>query len=252
MQLENKVAVITGASRGMGAAIAKRFAHEGASVVIASRKQDALNEVLDEIEQSGGKGMAIATHTGEQEQCKTLIEQTVGMFGTVDILVNNAATNPHFGPVLDSEQSHWQKTFEVNVMGYFWTSRYAAEVMQRNGGGKIINMASLAGLYPGPFMGVYSVSKAAVIMMTKVFAQELGRDNIRVNAIAPGIIKTKFAKAVWDNPDLNAQYESKNPMGRIGDPEEVVGAALFLASDASSYVNGDVIVLDGGHSLNGF
>ncbi|MCI0710057.1 MAG: glucose 1-dehydrogenase [Chloroflexi bacterium] len=252
MQLENKVAVITGASRGMGEAIARAFAQEGATVVIASRKQEMLDEVMDEIERAGGKGMAIATHTGEQQQCQRLIEQTVGTFGTVDILINNAATNPHFGPILDSEQSHWQKTFDVNVMGYFWTSRYAAEVMQRNGGGKIINMASLAGLYPGPFMGVYSVSKAAVIMMTKVLAQELGRDNIRVNAIAPGIIKTKFAEALWGNPQLNTQYENKNPMGRIGDPQEVVGAALFLASDASSYINGDVLMLDGGHSVNGF
>ena len=252
MQLENKVAVITGASRGMGEAIAKRFSLEGATVVIASRKQDMLDEVLDEIEQAGGKGMAIATHTGEQEQCKQLIDQTVGRFGTVDILINNAATNPHFGPVLDSELSHWQKTFDVNVMGYFWTSRYAAEVMQKNGGGKIVNMASVTGLAPGPFMGVYSVSKAAIIMMTKVLAQELGRDNIRVNALAPGIIKTKFAQALWGNPQLNEQYIQKNPLGRIGDPEDIVGAALFLASDASSYVNGDVIVLDGGHNLNSF
>lgn len=252
MELENKVAVITGASRGMGEAIAKRFALEGATVVIASRKQDALDQVIGEIEQAGGKGMAIATHTGEHEQCKNLIEQTVSAFGTVDILVNNAATNPHFGPILDSELSHWEKTFEVNVMGYFWTSRHAAEVMQKNSGGKIINMASVTGLAPGPFMGVYSVSKAAVIMMTKVLALELGRDNIRVNAIAPGIIKTKFARALWGNPQLNEQYVQKNPMGRIGDPEEAVGAALFLASDASSYVNGDVIVLDGGHNLNSF
>lgn len=252
MQLENKVAVITGASRGMGEAIALAFAREGARVVLASRKQEALDDVVAKIETDGGTANAMATHTGDQAQCRQLIEHAVSTFGSVDILVNNAATNPHFGSILDAEASQWQKIFDVNVMGYYWCSRYAAEHMQQHGGGKIINMASVTGLYPGPFMGIYSVSKAAVIMLTKVMAHELGRDNIRVNALAPGIIKTRFAEALWGNPQLSQRYEDSNPLGRIGEADEVVGAAVFLASDSSSYVNGDVIMLDGGHSLNGF
>lgn len=252
MQLADKVAVITGASRGMGYEIALAFAREGATVVIASRKQDALDEVLGELEAVGGKCAAFATNTGYMEQCKALIDQTIGLFGRVDILVNNAATNPHFGPVMTSEPSHWQKIIDVNLMGYFWMSKFAAEFMQGNGGGKIINMASVAGISPGPMMGVYSVSKAAVIMMTKVLAQELGGYNIQVNAIAPGIIKTKFAEALWSNPQLLKAYTDRTPAGRVGEPEEIAGAAVYLASAQSSYHNGDVLTLDGGNSTMGF
>ncbi len=252
MQLANKVAIITGASRGIGLAIALAFAHEGATVVIASRKQEALDDVLGELEGVGGKCAAFATNTGYMEQCQALIEQTVGTFGRVDILVNNAATNPHFGPVLTSEASQWQKIIDVNLMGYFWMSKFAAEFMQNNGGGKIINMASVAGISPGPMMGVYSVSKAAVIMMTKVLAQELGGHNIQVNAIAPGIIKTRFAEALWSNPALLKAYTDRTPAGRVGEPEEIAGAAVYLASAQSAYHNGDVLVLDGGNSTMGF
>lgn len=252
MQLENKIAIITGASRGMGKAIAQEYARQGASIVIASRKQEMLDEVVAEIESEGGTARAKATHTGDAEQCQQLVQYTVEEFGRVDILVNNAATNPHFGPLLTAEASHWQKIFDVNLMGYFWLSKFAAEAMQELGGGKIINMASVAGIVPGPFMGVYSVSKAGVLMMTKSLAQELGPHNIQVNAIAPGIIKTKFAEALWSNPDLLKRYTDRTPAGRIGDPEDVVGAALYLASDQSNYQTGDVFVIDGGNMIMGF
>lgn len=252
MQLADKVAVITGASRGIGLSIALAYAREGATVVIASRKQDVLESVLPEIESIGGKCAAFATNTGYADQCKTLIDQTIATFGRVDILVNNAATNPHFGPVMTSEASHWQKIIDVNLMGYFWMSKFAAEFMQEHGGGKIINMASVAGISPGPMMGVYSVSKAAVIMMTKVLAQELGGFNIQVNAIAPGIIKTRFAEALWSNPSLSKAYTDRTPAGRVGEPEEIAGAAVYLASSQSSYHNGDVLILDGGNSTMGF
>lgn len=252
MLLKDKVAIVTGASQGIGKEIALGFVREGAKVVIASRKQDGLDAVVNEIEQMGGTALALPTHTGITEQCQQLIQKTVDTFGRVDILVNNAATNPHFGPVMTSEASHWQKIFEVNVMGYFMLSKFAAEIMQKNGGGKIINMASVAGLTPGPMMGVYSVSKAAVIMITKVMAQELGGYNIQVNAIAPGIIRTKFAEALWTNDDISKMFLERTPAGRFGEVEDLVGAALYLASEQSKYHTGDVLVIDGGNSTMGF
>lgn len=249
MRLENKIAVVTGASRGIGKAIAAGFVKEGATVVIASRKQEALDEAANELRQNGGTVAAIATHTGYEDQCQALIDQTVERFGRVDIMVNNAATNPHFGSLLDAEPSQWQKTFEVNIMGYFWLCKYAALNMQTHGGGKIINMASVVGFQPGFMMGVYSVSKAAVIMLTKALAQELGSDNIQVNAIAPGIIKTRFAAALWDNEAILQRHEERTPLGRIGQPEEISEAAIFLASQGANYLTGHVMVIDGGTTI---
>lgn len=252
MLLENKVAIITGASRGIGEAIALAYAAQGATVIAASRKMENLAPIVDAITAQGGKALAIPTHTGDPDQCHALIARTIEAFGRVDILVNNAAANPHFGPVLSAEATHWQKIVEVNIMGYFWLSKFAAEDMQQHGGGKIINMASVAGIAPGPFMGIYSISKAAILMMTQVLAQELGPYNIQVNAIAPGIIKTKFAEVLWSNPTLNKQYTDRTPLGRIGEPDDLVGAAVYLASDLSRYHTGDVLVLDGGNSTMGF
>ncbi|NDJ87220.1 MAG: glucose 1-dehydrogenase [Chloroflexi bacterium] len=253
MQLENKVAIVTGASRGIGKAIAIAFAREGARVVLASRKQELLDDVVSEIEADGGTARAVATHTGDPMQCKALVDAAIGAFGKVDILVNNAATNPHFGPLLTAEASHWQKILDVNLMGYFWLSKFVTEgSMQASGGGKIINMASTAGINPGPLMGVYSVSKAAVIMLTKALAQELGGFNIQVNAIAPGIVKTRFAQALWGSPDILKRYTDRTPLERIAAPEDIIGPVVYLASDQSGYHTGDVLLLDGGNSIMGF
>lgn len=251
MRLKDKVAIITGASRGIGEAIAKGYAREGASVVIASRKQDGLNALVPEIQEYGGEVRAFATHTGDLAQCKALIEKTVAEFGKVDILVNNAATNPQFGSMMESEPSVWQKIYEVNVMGYFYLCRYAAENMrERKAGGKLINVASVLGIQPHFTMGVYSISKAAVLAMTQALAQELAVDNIQVNAIAPGIIKTKFAEALWSNEQIHNRLIENTPAGRIGAPEELVEAAIYLASEGSSYMTGQVMVVDGGASLS--
>lgn len=253
MRLKDKVAVITGASRGIGQAIAEGYLREGAKVVIASRKAEALEATAAELrEATGGEVLPIATHTGQPDQCAALIQGAVDAFGRVDILVNNAATNPHFGPMLSAEASHWQKTFEVNVMGYFFMAKFAAEAMQKTGGGKIINVASVVAFQPGFMMGVYSCSKAAVVMMTKALAQELAPDQIQVNAIAPGFIKTKFSQTLWTNEALHERIQSSTPAGRMGEPEELVGVAVMLASADSNFMTGETLMIDGGVSLSGY
>ncbi len=249
LQLTNKVAIITGASRGIGEAIAATYAQAGAAVVLTSRKMENVGPVAEAIRAAGGRAIAIAAHAGDQAAAEAVVQAALAEFGRVDILVNNAAANPHFGPILTAEASHWDKIFEVNVKGYFFMIKAAAPLMQTQGGGKIINMASIAGINPGPLMGVYSVSKAAVIMLTKALAAELASANIQVNAIAPGFIKTRFSAALWTNPSLSAGIERLTPAGRIAEPDELTGAALYLASDASSFTTGSVLVVDGGITL---
>ena len=253
MRLENKIAVITGASRGIGLAMPEGFLPEGPKVVLASRKQEALDEAAAALrEKTGGTVLPIAAHTGYEENCHQLIEKTSEAFGRVDIMVNNAATNPHFGSLLQAETSQWQKTFEVNVLGYFWMSKYAALSMQKSGGGKIINMASVAGLEPSFMMGVYSCTKAAVIMQTRTFARELASDHIQVNAIAPGFIKTRFSQALWANEELNQQIEERTPAGYMAEPESLVGGAVYLASPESDFLTGHVLTIDGGLTISTF
>ena len=247
--LSGKVAVVTGASRGIGEAIAASFAQAGAAVVLTGRKQESLDLAAQRVRDAGGRALAVAAHAGREADAAMVVERTLAEFGRLDILVNNAGTNPHFGPILTAEESHWDKIFDVNVKGYFFMAKAAAPAMQRAGGGKIINMASIAGINPGPMMGVYSTSKAAVIMLTKVLAAELASDNIQVNAIAPGFIKTRFSAALWTNPALNEAIERVTPQGRVAEPGEVTGAALYLASDASSFTTGSVLVVDGGITL---
>jgi NAD(P)-dependent dehydrogenase (short-subunit alcohol dehydrogenase family) len=247
--LGGKVALITGASRGIGEAIARGFAAAGASVVLASRKQEGLDIVAAEITAAGGQAMAVPAHTGDDAAVQRLIERVVESCGGVDILVNNAATNPHFGPILSAEDSHWDKTLDVNVKGYFRLAKACAPWMRARGGGKIINMASIAGKTPQPGMGVYCVSKAAVLMLTEVLAVELAPDNIQVNAIAPGFIKTKFSAAIWDNPELNRATLGGIPQGRMAEAGELVGIALYLASPASSFTTGATFLVDGGQAV---
>ncbi len=246
--LEGKNAIVTGASRGIGEAIARAFAHHGATVVLASRKQEALDAVAESINDEVGtqRAIPIACHTGKPEQIDDLFERVGSELGSLDVLVNNAATNPFFGAAVDCPSSAYDKTFEVNVKGYFVITQKAAKIMAAQGSGSIINIASINGITPAPFQVVYSMTKAAVINMTRGFAKELGSQGVRVNAIAPGLVETKFASALINNPDILKMVNQMTPMGRHAQPGEMVGAALYLASDASSYTTGAVIVCDGG------
>lgn len=247
--LSGKIALITGASRGIGQAIAEAYAAAGAKVVLASRKQEPLNEVAEIIRSKGGEALPIAAHTGDEEAITALVVQATAVYGGIDIVVNNAATNPHFGPVMTAEESHWDKILDVNVKGYFRVAKLCTPSMKARGGGKIINMASIAGLEPQPGMGIYCVSKAAVLMLTKVLAAELAADNIQVNAIAPGFIKTQFSSAIWGNPQLNEMVMKQIPQRRMAEPEELTGIALYLASGASSFTTGVTMLIDGGQFI---
>jgi NAD(P)-dependent dehydrogenase (short-subunit alcohol dehydrogenase family) len=244
--LSGKVAIITGASRGIGFAIAESFAAAGAKVVLASRKQEALDQAAEEIQAKGGEAFPCAAHTGDPEAVQALVAACVERYGGVDILVNNAATNPHFGPILTSEESHWDKILDVNLKGYFRMTKACVESMRGRGGGKIINMASVAGMQHQQGMGIYGISKAGVLMLTRTLAVELAADNIQVNAIVPGFIQTRFSQVLWETPEIHQQIIAQVPQKRIGQPEEVAGLALYLASPASNFTTGAVMLVDGG------
>lgn len=245
--LSGRVAIVTGSSRGIGLAIARQYAESGAKVVLSSRKQDSLDPIAEEMREQGHEVQAIAAHNGDKSALKALVEQTVAAYGTVDILVNNAATNPHFGSLLEAEDSLWQKTLEVNLMGNVWlTQAFVAVLREQRKGGKIINIASVNGLRPGTFQGIYSITKAAVINLTQTLAMELATDDIQVNAIAPGLIKTRFAQAIWADDTMSEAIKQRTPAKRIGEPDEIAGIAHYLASPASSYATGQVFVVDGG------
>jgi len=244
--LSGRIALVTGASRGIGSAIAEILAEHGAQVVLSSRKQSDLDQ---EAERINGlypeRATAIAAHAGRPEDLERLVQQVMERFSRIDILVNNAATNPYFGPILGAELPAWDKTFEVNLRGVFVLTRLVYQASMEAHGGAIVNIASIGGLRPGIGLGVYNVTKAGVIMLTRQLARELG-GKVRVNAVAPGLIKTRFAEGLWGNQEILDRVLAQNPMGRIGVPDEVAGAVLFLASDAASYVNGEVLVVDGG------
>ena len=247
--LTGKVTIVTGASRGIGAAIAHAFAQAGAQVILASRKQEPLDAVAAEIRAAGGTATAVAAHTGDDAAVEALVARAVDEYGGVDILVNNAATNPHYGPVLTAEDTHWDKTFDVNVKGYVRMVRACMAPMQARGGGAVINVASIAGIKPETGMGVYAVSKAGVLMLTQVLAVELAPANIRVNAVAPGYVKTRFSSVIWQNPHVYAEVKARIPQGRMAEPDELTGVMLYLASDAASFTTGAVFTVDGGHLL---
>lgn len=244
--LEGRVAIITGASRGIGRAIALRFASAGAKVVVCSRKQEGVQVVADEVIAAGGQALAIQAHVGRPDDLTALVKQTIETYGRVDIAVNNAGTNPHFGPLLTADEGQWDKILDTNATGCFRMCKAIVPHMEDQGGGKIINMASVAGLQPSPGMGIYSISKAAVIMLTQVLARELGPSNIQVNAIAPGVIRTRFSQLLWQTPQIAEPILAHLPIARFGEPEDVAGLALFLASPASDYVTGSVFLVDGG------
>lgn len=247
---EGKVAVVTGGSRGIGRASALALADAGAHVVVSSRKIADLEKVAGEIRARGVRGLAVAAHVAKTEDSKMLIELVVKEFGRIDILMNNAGTNPYYGPMMDQDEKTYDVTMNVNVKGVFVLSQLAARAMKEQGGGCIINTSSIGGLRPGD-LGVYSVTKAAVIMMTQNMAKEWGQYNIRVNNIAPGIIKTRLSEALWKDPAVNERALKTIPMMRLGEPDEIAGAVVFLASDAGSYITGATIVIDGGRMYEG-
>ena len=247
--LSGKVALVTGASRGIGESIAKLLAQQGAHVIVSSRKLDGCQRVVDEITAAGYSAQAIACHIGEMEQIAAAFEQIKEEHGKLDILVNNAAANPYFGHILDTDVMAFQKTTDVNIRGYFFMCVEGGKLMKANGGGSIINVASVNGVIPGSLQGIYSITKASVISMTKAFAKECAQMGIRVNALLPGATETKFAATLVKNPAILEKALEHIPMNRIAEPDEMAGTVLYLASDASSYTTGACINVDGGYLL---
>lgn len=245
--LKGKVALVTGASRGIGESIAKTLASAGAHVIVSSRKIEGCQAVVDQIKSEGGSAEAIPCHIGEMEQIKSLFESIKEKHSELNILVNNAATNPYFGHILDTDESVYQKTVDVNIRGYFFMSVEAGKIMKKQGGGSIVNVASVNGVIPGHMQGIYSITKASVISMTKSFAKECAPLGIRVNALLPGLTDTKFASAITANPAIMKMALEHVPMKRSADPDEMAGAVLFLASDAGSYTTGACLNVDGGY-----
>ena len=248
LSLENKVVLITGASRGIGQAITMGLAQAGADIASASRKQPDLEKVAVEIKKMGRKCLTVAAHIGKIEEINNLVKKVIDEFGTIDILVNNAATNPSLASAIDIDVRALDSFMNLNLKGLFFLSQAVARIMKEKGGGKIINVASIAGITPD-ILPVYSISKAGVIMATKVMAQQWAIYNIRVNAIAPGLTKTRFSEPIWKNQDILNIAMSRTPLGRPAEPEEMVGAVIYLASDASSYVTGQVLAIDGGMTI---
>jgi dehydrogenase/reductase SDR family protein 4 len=249
LSLNGKIALITGGSRGIGRAIALAFADAGADVIISSRKQADLDKVAEEIRARGRKSWAFAAHNREPDDLRRLIASVKEQVGRLDILVNNAATNPIMAPIVDIEERAYDQIINTNLKGYFLLSQMAGKMMIEQGGGNIVNISSVGGISPDKGLAVYCISKAGINMLTKALALELGEFNIRVNAIAPGVVKTHMSKAIWSNEAIMQSEFEHTPLKRIAEPEEVAKLALYLVSDAACYVTGQIIVMDGGGSL---
>lgn len=249
--LDGKVAIITGSSKGIGKAMAVTLAEAGAKVVISSRKQDAVDEVAAALRAKGLEAVGIACHVGDASQRQELVTKTVEAYGRIDILINNAAINPTYGPVEDAPEEAFDKIMNVNVKAVWHLSNLCLPHLQENGGGSVINISSVEGLHPGFGLGLYSMSKAAVLMLTKNQAKEWGKHGIRANVICPGLVKTKLSAALWQNEKLLKQLENHLPLGRMAMPEEMTGLALLLASEAGSYMTGGVYTADGGYLIGG-
>ncbi|MBK8218176.1 MAG: glucose 1-dehydrogenase [Myxococcales bacterium] len=248
LPLDGTVTIVTGASRGIGEAIARAIVAAGGKVVLASRKIESLEPIARSL---GDAAFAVAAHTGREAECDALVDAAVKKFGKVDGLVNNAAANPYFGPLVDTDMGAWEKTFEVNVKGYFWMARGVIRHLQsRSAKGSIVSVASVAGLEAAPMMGAYGMTKAAVLSMTKTLAVELGGQGIRVNAIAPGFVDTRFAAAVVQNDSLLTEVKKKTPLGRVAAPEEIAGGVVFLLGNGASYLTGHTLVIDGGMTVS--
>ncbi|MGB0862737.1 MAG: glucose 1-dehydrogenase [Saprospiraceae bacterium] len=249
--LTGKVAIVTGSSKGIGESIARGLAEFGAKVVVSSRKQEAVDEVAASFRADGLEAMGIACHVGDEAQLQNLVDKTIEKYGGIDILVNNAATNPVFGPLSEMNGDVFDKVMNVNVRACMLLANKCFPSMSERGGGSVINIASVEGSKPSLGLSIYSISKSAVIMLTQSQAKEWGAAGIRSNTICPGLIQTKFSSALWKNDAILKQVEKHLPAGRMAQPDEMAGLAVFLASEASSYCTGSVFVADGGHLIAG-
>ena len=249
LRLDGKIAIVTGASKGIGEAIACSLAECGAKVVVSSRKQEAIEEVAARIRGIGGEAIAIAAHVGNMDQAVALVDQTAERFGGVDIIVNNAGTNPVFGGIVDADSAAFDKIMAANLKGPLEIAKRAFPLMQQRGGGSIINVSSIGGVSPEPHLGLYSISKAALNSLTKVLASEWGHANIRVNAVCPGLVKTKFSQALWDNQEILTRFIDRSPLHRVADPDDIAPLVVFLAGDAAAYCTGGVYMVDGGYTI---
>ena len=248
--LTGKTALITGSSRGIGRAIAEAMARAGANVVVSSRKIADCELVTEAIRKEGGEAVAIPCHIGRRSECEALIRQTRVKYSKIDVLVCNAAINPYYGPMTGLSDELFNKVMETNVRSNLWLANLVQPEMAVRRDGAIIIVSSIGGLKGTDILGIYAISKAADMQLARNLAVEWGRDNIRVNCIAPGLVRTDFARALWEDPKMREDSEARMPLGRLGEPEDIAGAAVFLASRAGNWITGQTIVIDGGRTIS--
>jgi NAD(P)-dependent dehydrogenase (short-subunit alcohol dehydrogenase family) len=251
LRLDGKVALITGSSRGIGRSIAEHLAAAGAKVVISSRKADACERVAGEIRSSGAEAISVPANIGDKAQLEQLVATTRKKWGQIDVLVCNAASNPYYGPMADMPDEAFNKILQNNIVSNHWLANMVLPEMAERNDGAVIIVSSIGGLKGSEVLGAYAISKAADMQLARNLAMEWGPNNIRVNCIAPGLIKTDFARALWENPELRKRYETQTPLRRLGEPEDIGGIAVFLASRAGAFVTGQTIVADGGVTITG-
>ena len=244
--MKGRNAIVTGATRGIGLAIARGFLESGATVTLCGRKQEGLDAALTDLSDHASSVLGVAAHVGNVDDVERLIAAAEERFGPVDTLVNNAGTNPYYGPIAESEDWAWDKTMDVNLRGPYLLSRRVGVRMMAAGGGSIVNISSVAGLEAASGQGIYSVTKAGLIMLTKVLAREMGAAGVRVNCICPGVIRTQLSRALWDDEKTAKAWISRKALGRVGEVDELIGAAIYFASEASSFTTGAVLQVDGG------
>jgi NAD(P)-dependent dehydrogenase (short-subunit alcohol dehydrogenase family) len=247
--LKGRTALITGSSRGIGRAIAERMAEAGARVIVSSRKLDACEEVVASIRKNGGEATAVACNISNKDELQTLVARSRQAYGKIDVLVCNAAVNPHFGPTQEIPDSAFQKVLDCNIRSNHWLCQLVIPEMAERGDGSVLIVSSIGGLKGSSSLGTYGLSKAADMALARNLAVEWGPRNVRVNCIAPGLVRTDFAKALWENPETYQHTVERYPLRRIGEPDEIAGTAIFLASQAGSFITGQTIVVDGGATI---